>query len=162
MFEFNLETILEEMKDLSLQEKIKQLDSLYDEMQDAAQEVFDCMCELEEEYEASVIKRVTEEMQSFITEEHKEEYVTILKDGLIVKNNQFQVEIGVFHIEGDWSLLVRTSNHIANNEKRYDTLSSLAQLLEFPYKGGDDQIKIEVNEECLLPALKSIVCKLCS
>ena len=162
MFEFDLDTILEEMEGLSLQEKIKQLDSLYDEMQDAAQEVFDCMCELGEKYDASVLKTVTEEMQSFITEEHKEEYVTILKDGFIVKNNQFQVEIGVFHIEDDWSLLIRTSEHIANNEKRYDKLSSLAQLLELPYKRGDDQIKIEVNEERLLPALKSILTKLCT
>ena len=162
MFEFDLETFMKEMEGLSLQEKIKQLDSLYDEMQDAAQEVLDCMCELEDEYDASVLETVTEEMQSFITEEHKEESVTILKDGLIVKNNQFQVEIGVFHIEGDWSLLIRTSDHIANNERRYDTLSSLAQLLELPYKRGDDQIKREVNEERLLSALKSIVCKLCS
>ena len=162
MFEFDLKTFMKEMEGLSLQEKIKQLDCLYDEMQDAAQEVFGCMCDLEEEYDASVLKTVTEEMQSFITEEHKEEYVTILKDGLIVKNNQFQVEIGVFHIEGDWSLLVRTYDHIANNEKRYDTFSSLAQLLEFPYKRGDDQIKIEVNEECLLPTLKSITTKLCT
>ena len=162
MFEFDLETFMKEMEGLSLQEKIKQLDSLYDEMQDAAQEVLDCMCELEDEYDASVLETVTEEMQSFITEEHKEESVTILKDGLIVKNNQFQVEIGVFHIEGDWSLLIRTSDHIANNERRYDTLSSLAQLLELPYKRGDDQIMIEVNEERLLPALKSIVTKLCT
>ena len=160
MFEFDLETTLEDMEGLSLQEKIKQLDSLYDEIQDAAQEVFDCMCELRKEHEASVLKTVTEEMKSFITEMHKEEYVTILKDGFIVKNNQFQVEIGVFHIEDDWSLLIRTSHHIANNEKRYDKLSSLAQLLEFPYKRGDNQIKIEVNEERLLSTLKSIVTKM--
>ena len=101
-------------------------------------------------------------MKSFITEMHKEEYVTILKDVFIVKSNQFQVEIGVFNIEDDWNLLIRTSHHIANNEKRYDKLSSLAQLLELPYKRGDDQIKIEVNEERLLPALKSIVTKLCT
>ena len=156
MFDFDLETILEEMEGLSLHEKIKQLDSLYDEMQDAAQEVFDCMCELREEHDASIL----EEMKSFITEMHKEEYMTILKDSFIVKNNQFQIEIGVFHIEDDWSLLIRTSDHIANNEKRYDKLSSLAQLLEFSYKRGDDQIKIEVNEERLLPALKSILTKL--
>ncbi|MBR1916558.1 MAG: hypothetical protein IJ832_01740 [Bacteroidaceae bacterium] len=162
MFEFDLETTLEEMKDLSLQEKIKQLDSLYDEIQDAAQEVFDRMCELSEEHEASTLKTVTEEMKSFITEMHKEEYVTILKDVFIVKSNQFQVEIRVFNIEDDWRLLIRTSHHIANNEKRYDKLSSLAQLLELPYKRGDDQIKIEVNEERLLPALKSIVTKLCT
>lgn len=162
MFEFDLETILEEMEGLSLQEKIKQLDSLYDEMQDAAQEVLDCMCELGEKYEASVLKTVIEEMQSFITEEHKEEYVTILKDGFIVKTEQFQVEIGVFHIEDDWNLLLRISEHIANNEKRHDTLSSLAQLLELPYKRDCDEIKIEVDEERLLPALKSLVTKLCS
>lgn len=162
MFEFDLETTLEEMEDLSLQEKIKQLDSLYDEIQDAAQEVFDRMCELREEHEASTLKTVTEEMKSFITEMHKEEYVTILKDVFIVKSNQFQIEIGVFNIEDDWRLLIRTSHHIANNEKRYDKLSSLAQLLELPYKRGDDQIKIEVNEERLLPALKSIVTKLCT
>lgn len=162
MFEFDLETFMKEMEGLSLQEKIKQLDSLYAEMQDAAQEVLDCMCELEEEYDASVLEAVTEEMQSFITEKHKEESVTILKDGLIVKNNQFQVEIGVFHVEGDWSLLIRTSGHIANNERRYDTLSSLAKLLELSYKRGDDQIKIEVNEGRLLSALKSLVTKLCS
>ena len=162
MFEFDLETTLEEMKDLSLQEKIKQLDSLYDEIQDAAQEVSDRMCELREEHEASTLKTVTEEMKSFITEMHKEEYVTILKDVFIVKSNQLQVEIGVFNIEDDWGLLIRTSHHIANNEKRYDKLSSLAQLLELPYKRGDDQIKIEVNEERLLPALKSIVTKLCT
>lgn len=162
MFEFDLETTLEEMEDLSLQEKIKQLDSLYDEIQDAAQEVFDRMCELSEEHEASTLKTVTEEMKSFITEMHKEEYVTILKDVFIVKSNQFQVEIRVFNIEDDWRLLIRTSHHIANNEKRYDKLSSLAQLLELPYKRGDDQIKIEVNEERLLPALKSIVTKLCT
>ena len=162
MFEFDLETTLEEMEDLSLQEKIKQLDSLYDEIQDAAQEVFDRMCELREEHEASTLKTVTEEMKSFITEMHKEEYVTILKDVFIVKSNQFQVEIGVFNIEDDWNLLIRTSQHIANNEKRYDKLSSLAQLLELPYKRGDDQIMIEVNEERLLPALKSIVTKLCT
>lgn len=160
MFEFDLETTLEDMEGLSLQEKIKQLDSLYDEIQDAAQEVFDCMCELRKEHEASVLKTVTEEMQSFINEKHKEEYVTISKDGLIVKNYQFQVEIGVFHTEGDWSLLIKTSDHIANNEKRYDTLSSLAQLLELPYKRGDDQINIDVNEERLLSTLKSIVTKL--
>lgn len=162
MFEFDLETTLEEMEDLSLQEKIKQLDSLYDEIQDAAQEVFDRMCELSEEHEASTLKTVTEEMKSFITEMHKEEYLTILKDVFIVKSNQFQVEIRVFNIEDDWRLLIRTSHHIANNEKRYDKLSSLAQLLELPYKRGDDQIKIEVNEERLLPALKSIVTKLCT
>lgn len=162
MFEFDLETTLEEMEDLSLQEKIKQLDSLYDEIQDAAQEVFDRMCELMEEHEASTLKTVTEEMKSFITEMRKEEYVTILKDVFIVKSNQFQVEIGVFNIEDDWRLLIRTSHHIANNEKRYDKLSSLAQLLELPYKRGDDQIMIEVNEERLLPALKSIVTKLCT
>lgn len=161
MFEFDLETTLEEMEDLSLQEKIKQLDSLYDEIQDAAQEVFDRMCELMEEHEASTLKTVTEEMKSFITEMHKEEYVTILKDVFIVKSNQFQVEIGVY-VEDDWRLLIRTSHHIANNEKRYDKLSSLAQLLELPYKRGNDQIKIEVNEERLLPALKSIVTKLCT
>ena len=56
MFEFDLETTLEDMEGLSLQEKIKQLDSLYDEIQDAAQEVFDCMCELRKEHEASVLK----------------------------------------------------------------------------------------------------------
>lgn len=162
MFEFDLETTLEEMEDLSLQEKIKQLDSLYDEIQDAAQEVFDRMCELTEEYEASTLKTVTEEMKSFITEMHKEEYVTFLKDIFIVKSNQFQVEIRVFNIEDDWRLLIRTSHHIANNEKRYDKLSSLAQLLELPYKRGDDQIMIKVNEERLLPALKSIVTKLCT
>ena len=162
MFEFDLETTLEEMEDLSLQEKIKQLDSLYDEIQDAAQEVFDRMCELMEEHEASTLKTVTEEMKSFITEMRKEEYVTILKDVFIVKSNQFQVEIGVFNIEDDWRLLIRTSHHIANNEKRYDKLSSLAQLLELPYKRGDDQIMIKVNEERLLPALKSIVTKLCT
>lgn len=162
MFEFDLETTLEEMEDLSLQEKIKQLDSLYDEIQDAAEEVFDRMCELREEHEASTLKTVTEEMKSFITEMHKEEYVKILKDVFIVKSNQFQVEIRVFNIEDDWKLLIRTSHHIANNEKRYDKLSSLAQLLELPYKRGDDQIMIEVNEERLLPALKSIVNKLCT
>ena len=160
MFEFDLETIMEEMEGLSLQEKIKQLDNLYDEMQDAAQEVFDYMCELGEKYDASVLKKVTEEMQSFITKEHKEEYVTILKDGFIVKTEQLPVEIFVFHIEGDWNLLIRISEHIVNNEKRYDTLSSLAQLLELPYKRGDDQIKIEVNEERLLSTLKSIIIKL--
>ena len=162
MFEFDLESYLEEMEGLSLQEKIEQLDSLYDEMQDAANEVFNCMCDLEDEYEASVLKKMTEEIQSFITEEHKEEYVTIQKDGFIVKTKQLPVEIFVFHIEGDWNLLIRISEHIANNEKRYDTLSSLAQLLELPYKRGDDQIKIEVNEERLLSTLKSIITKLCT
>ena len=162
MFEFDLETILEEMEGLPIQEKIEQLDSLYDEMQDAAQEVFDCMFELQNEYDASILKTVTEEMQSFITEKHKEEYVTILKDGFIVKTEQLPVEICVFHIEGDWNLLIRISEHIANNEKRYNTLSSLAQLLELTYKCGDDQIKIEVNEERLLSTLKSIITKLCT
>lgn len=132
------------MEGLSLQEKINQLDSLYDEMKDAAQEVLDCMYELNEEYDASVLKTMTEEMKSFITEMHKEEYVTVLKNEFIVKNNQFQLELRKFHIEDDWSLLIGTSEHIANNEKRYDKLSSLAQLLELPYKRGDDQIKIEL------------------
>ena len=162
MFEFDLETTLEEMEDLSLQEKIKQLDSLYDEIQDAAYEVFDRIFELMEEYEASTVKTVTEEMKSFITEMHKEEYVTILYRVFIVKSNQFQVEIEVIYIEDVWRLLIRTSHHIANNEKRYDKLSSLAQMLELPYKRGDDQIMIKVNEERLLPALKSIVTKLCT
>ena len=162
MFEFDLETTLEEIEDLSFQEKIKQLDNLYDEIQDAAYEVFDRIFELMEEYEASTVKTVTEEMKSFITEMHKEEYVTILYRVFIVKSNQFQVEIEVIYIEDVWRLLIRTSHHIANNEKRYDKLSSLAQLLELPYKRGDDQIEIEVNEERLLPALKSIVTKLCT
>ena len=162
MFEFDLETTLEEMEDLSFQEKIKQLDNLYDEIQDAAYEVFDRIFELMEEYEASTVKTVTEEMKSFITEMHKEEYVTILYRVFIVKSNQFQVEIEVIYIEDVWRLLIRTSHHIANNEKRYDKLSSLAQLLELPYKRGDDQIEIDVNEERLLPALKSIVTKLCT
>ena len=162
MFEFDLETTLEEMEDLSFQEKIKQLDNLYDEIQDAAYEVFDRIFELMEEYEASTVKTVTEEMKSFITEMHKEEYVTILYRVFIVKSNQFQVEIEVIYIEDVWRLLIRTSHHIANNEKRYDKLSSLAQLLELPYKRGDDQIEIEVNEERLLPAMKSIVTKLCT
>ncbi len=162
MFEFDLETTQKEMEDLSLQEKIKQLDSLYDEIQDAADEVFDRICELRKEYEASTLKTVTEEMKSFITEMHKEEYVTILKDVFIVKRHQFQVKIVVLNILDDWNLLINTSHHIANKEKRYEKLSSLAQLLELPYKRGDHLIEIEVNEERLLPALKSIVTKLCT
>ena len=159
MLDFDLDAILDEMKGRSIQEKLEQLNSLYNELEEAAQELRDRMTAMNDEYTESVLSTIKAGIQSLITEKHWNKGV-ILKDGLYkFKTEEAQVYVNVICVQGEWSIHINTD--ISNNEKRYDTLSSLAQLLDLPYKRGNDEIIRIVEEEYLSSAITNIFTRLC-
>ena len=159
MIDFDLHEYLEEVENLSIKEKLEHLNNLYAELTDAADEVFDYMERISDEYKTAIFQKLNAEIESFIAENHLEESFTRLKDGLYtIKTQQNHLYISINCSEGEWSLDLWSD--ITNNSERKELLSSIANKAGLTYKKGSDLITANVDEDNLLPELKSIVAKL--
>lgn len=159
MIDFDLHEYLEELEGLSIKEKLEHLNNLYAELTDVADEVFDYMNHISDEYETTIFQKLNAEVQLFIGENHLEESITRLKDGFYtIKTQQNQLYISIFCSEGDWHLHLWSD--ITNNSERKELLSLIANKVGLFYKKGSDEITANVDEDNLLPELKSIITKL--
>ena len=64
MFVFNIDDVLDEIKDLSAQEKIKVLDEAYEELEAAMEELVSTKEEIEDQYEREVQQKVNEAVKN--------------------------------------------------------------------------------------------------
>ena len=159
MIDFDLHEYLEEVENLSIKEKLEHLNNLYAELTDAADEVFDYMERISDEYKTAIFQKLNAEMQLFIAEKHLEESITRLKNGLYtIKTQQNHLYISINCSEGEWSLDLWSD--MTNNSKRRELLSLIANKVGLSYKKGSDVITANVDEDNLLPELRSIITKL--
>lgn len=160
MLDFDLDMYLGDLEGLSIQEKIKSLDNLYSELEDAAAEVLSYRDGISDEYEAKIKTKVNDEMQLFIDEKHLEESVSKLKEGwYVVKTSHNPINIYILCSSGELRISLWLKD-IYDNAKRYEKLSSIANKVGIPYKNGSDDVSLDVEEENLLPKLKDVISKL--
>ena len=160
MLDFDLDMYLEDLEGLSIQEKLKSLDNLYSELEDAAAGVLSYRDGISDEFEARIKAKLNEEMQSFIAERHLEESVSKLKEGwYVVRTAHNPINIYILCSSGELRISLWLKD-IYDNAKRYEMLSSIANKVGIPYKNGSDDVSLEVEEENLLPTLKDIITKL--
>lgn len=82
MFVFNIDDVLDEIKDLSAQEKIKVLDEAYEELEAAMEELVSTKEEIEDQYEREVQQKVNEAVKKHIKERGIQHAVKI-ENGMI-------------------------------------------------------------------------------
>ena len=65
----------------------------------------------------------------------------------------------ILHVRWDnneWSLNIRLMDFIANDSHRHQ-LYELAEALNLPYKSGDDEIRIVMEEDAVQPTVLRII-----
>lgn len=82
---FDLEDVLNELGNLSTQEKIKFLDEVYDKLEEAMGEVLSVQEEIEEQYKQEIQKRIDEAVKEF-AEKNSIQQAIIVEDGVIECN----------------------------------------------------------------------------
>lgn len=151
---FDLEDVLNELENLSTQEKIKFLDEVYDKLEEAMGEVLSVQEEIEEQYKQEIQKRIDEAVKEF-AEKNSIQQAIIVEDGVVECNyKDFGVRILPWVYSGEWEVsicLTRTN--------RLWQLEEIAEVVNAHYSKNSD-ISIPVSEDELIPKILEIIYKL--
>lgn len=166
MFDFDIEEIKKQLEGSNIQEKLEKLDSLIadheDEIQnheDAIDEVMAIRNEFVDEYKASVYDLAT--VKSIVENKKWDEKVTIDRfRNIIVNYASNKVILNVRWDNNVWSLNIRLMDFIANDSHRHQ-LHELAEALNLPYKNGDDEIRVIVEEDAVQPTVLRVITTIC-
>jgi len=162
MADFDIEETKKQLEGSNIQEKLEKLDSLIadleDEMQnleDAIDEVMAIRNEFIDEYKASVYNLAT--VKSIVENKKWDEKVTIDRfQNIIVNYESNKAILNVRWDNNKWSLNIRLMDFIANDSHRHQ-LYELAEALNLPYKSGDDEIRVIVEEGAVQPTVLRII-----
>ena len=162
MIEFDITEMMDELEGLSIKEKLQELDSLHNELKDAADEVLSAKEDLEEGYNKRVEQRLLQSLTQFVSEQHLEDVLLIKNESSGSNTYELNFDGHTYSIlpcgtMGEWTLVINLKDHIAQNQKRYDLLTKFAEVHNLPYKQSSGDIKIRVEEEQLLEKIKEIV-----
>ena len=162
MADFDIEETKKQLKGSNIQEKLEKLDSLIadleDEIQnleDAIDEVMAIRNEFVDEYKASVYD--LDAVKSMVENKKWDEKVAIDRFRNIIVN--YESNKAILHVRWDnneWSLNIRLMDFIANDSHRHQ-LYELAEALNLPYKSGDDEIRVIVEEGAVQPTVLRII-----
>ena len=160
MFDFSITETLDELDGMSIKEKLQELDELHNELDGAASEVLSAKEELESEYKEGVEKQLLQTTSQFVTENNLEN-VLLIQEGLLGDKTYELIYDGhsysLYPIEsdGDWWWHIRLKEQIVKNQVRYDLLAKIATLCNLPYKNGNDDIEVRVEESELFEKIKA-------
>lgn len=162
MADFDIEETKKQLEGSNIQEKLKKLDSLIadleDEIQnleDAIDEVMTIRNEFVDDYKASVYDLAT--VKSIVENKKWDEKVTIDRFRNIIVN--YESNEAILHVRWDnneWLLNIRLMDFIANDSHRHQ-LYELAEALNLPYKNGDDEIRVIVEEDAVQPTVLRVI-----
>lgn len=162
MADFDIEETKKQLEGSNIQEKLKKLDSLIADLEDEIQnledeidEVMSIRNEFVDDYKASVYDLAT--VKSVIENKKWDEKVTIDRfRNIIVNYDSNKATLRVRWDNNEWSLNIRLMDFIANDSHRHQ-LYELAEALNLPYKNGDDEIRVIVEEGAVQPTVLRII-----
>ena len=159
MFNFNITEVLDALNGMSIKEKFEELDSIYAELDDAANEVLSARKELEKEYEEQIQQSLEHSINQLSAEQH-------LDDVLHIKDNHsYEVVFGghtynllFSEYEGKWYLIV---NVVESKTQIYnDLLEKFANFCGLPFTKCNVGIELYIEETELFEKVKSILLKI--
>lgn len=154
MIDFDINNILNELEDLSTQEKIIALDEIYDQLEETANEVMAIQEEIEEQYKQEMWKQIYEATQKYAEENNIQNAIRIDNGVIECNHNDFDIRIQPFVYIGKWEILISLTHTICHWQ-----LEKIAKNLNVIYK-KDDNISIPVSEDELVPKILEILQKL--
>ena len=162
MADFDIEETKKQLEGLNIQEKLEKLDSLIADLEDEIQNLEDAIDEVMairnkfvDEYKASVYDLAT--VKSIVENKKWDEKISIDRFRNIVVN--YESNKAILNVRWDnnkWSLNIRLMDFIANDSHRHQ-LYELAEALNLPYKSGDDEIRVIVEEGAVQPTVLRII-----
>lgn len=154
MIDFDIEDVLNELEDLSTQEKIKALNEIYDQLEEAMSEVLSAQEEIAEQYNQEKRKQIDAAIQKYVEDNSIQNAISIENGVIGFDYKDFGVCIQPHAYMGEWELsisLTRTNSHWK--------LEEIAKTINVPYKKNND-IHIPVSEDELIPKILEILQKL--
>ena len=165
MADFDIEETKKQLEGSNIQEKLEKLDSLIADLEDEIQNLEDAIDEVMairnkfvDEYKASVYDLAT--VKSIVENKKWDEKISIDRFRNIVVN--YESNKAILNVRWDnnkWSLNIRLMDFIANDSHRHQ-LYELAEALNLPYKSGDDEIRVIVEEGAVQPTVLRIITNL--
>ena len=162
MDDFDIEETKKQLEGSNIQEKLEKLDSLIADLEDEIQNLEDAIDEVMairnefiDEYKASVYDLAT--VKSIVENKKWDEKISIDRFRNIVVN--YESNKAILNVRWDnnkWSLNIRLMDFIANDSHRHQ-LYELAEALNLPYKSGDDEIRVIVEEGTVQPTVLRII-----
>lgn len=159
-FEFDINSILEELEGLSVKERTEALESLCLQLEEAAQEVLSAKDSINYEYETEMRGRIATAVSAYIQDNHLEDSVSLVEAAVEVKCNDHKVRIMPICCSGEWSLILDIDDWREKNAVRYEQLQQLADKLRLTYKSGNVNIEVTVEEDELICKMVDIMNKL--
>ena len=162
MADFDIEETKKQLEGSNIQEKLEKLDSLIADLEDEIQNLEDAIDEVMairnkfvDEYKASVYDLAT--VKSIVENKKWDEKISIDRFRNIVVN--YESNKAILNVRWDnnkWSLNIRLMDFIANDSHRHQ-LYELAEALNLPYKSGDDEIRVIVEEGAVQPTVLRVI-----
>ena len=164
MFEFSITEILNNLEGLSIGEKQEALDSLYEELDDAAQNVLNAKDDLAVEYEKQVGQTLEDSIIHLRTDQHLEDVLQIIKETystsyqVLSDGNTYHICFGQYY--GEWTMSVYVGYELSVIDE-YNLLRKFAKHCNIPfsYHRRGRCIAFFVEESELFEQVKSIVLK---
>lgn len=166
MFEFSITEILNKLEGLSIGEKQEALDSLYEELDDAAQNVLNAKDDIAVEYEKQVGQTLEDSIINLRTDQHLEDVLQIIKETystsyqVLFDGNTYHICFGQDYGKWDMSVSVHVGYELSVIDE-YNLLRKFAKHCNIPfsYHRRGRCIAFFVEESELFEQVKSIVLK---
>lgn len=165
MYKCDINEVMDEINGMTIREKNKFLERLNDELYEFATRVDDLRDAINDEHCESMKNKLSESIQSLLTEKHWEDKVEFDGTGyLLMRNGSLQSwitlcfnQFGLTGEEQSWSISVTTSLSIIDK-----AFPDLVNKLGIINQSGQASITIPIEEKEMLPTLKRIVTAWCS
>lgn len=165
MYRYDINEVMDEIKEMTIKEKNKFLEKLNDELYEFASNVDGLRESINDEHCGSTEKKLSESIQSLLAEKHWEDKVEFDGTGYLLKRNgslQSWItlcfnQFGLAGEEQSWSISVTTSLSIIEK-----AIPDLVNKLGIINQSGQASITIPIEEKEMLPTLKRIVTAWCS
>ncbi len=155
MFVLNIDDVLDEIKDLSMQEKIKVLDEACEELEEAMEELISTKEEIEDQYEREMLQKVNEAVIKYI-EGHGIQHAVKIKNGTIECDyKDFGVCISPNVFNAEWTLSISLTRTM-----RLWQLEEISGIINAHYNKNTGICFISTEEDRLIPKTLDVINKL--
>lgn len=156
MFDFNITEVLNALNGMSIKEKLEKLDSIYAELDDAANEVLSARKNLEKEYEEQILQSLEHSIIQLSAEQHLEDVLHIKDDHsyeVVFDGHTYNLLFSEY--DGKWYLVV---NVVEPETQIYnDLLEKFANFCGLPFKKCNVGIELYIEESELFEKVKGII-----
>ncbi len=162
MFEFSITEILDKLEGLSIGEKLEALDSLYEKLDDAAQNVLNAKDDLEAGYDNQVQQTLEDSITKLRIDRHLEDVLQIIKKvystsyQVLLEGNTYLICFAQSY--GRWTMSVFVGEDLPVVQE-FELLRKFAKHCDLPftYHRKARSIGLSVEEPEMFEQVKNIV-----